>query len=160
MTKANAIKLDTLHLDREDHERWYHGLVTLGHDTIISYPDFTQSLIERFDRKDPEVHFRELAQLKQTGSADAFILGFQSITAHDEDVHEEIALEPSCESSDTSTFVSQIVDKPCDELELVHYSSTTAGVQTVMTGEIHEVCCPPNAHQQQKSNKSCLLSHI
>ena len=42
------------------------------------------------------------------------------LTIHDEDVHEEIALEPSCESSDTSTFASQIVDKPCDELELVH----------------------------------------
>ena len=28
------------------------------------------------------------------------------LTVHDEDVHEEIALEPFCESSDTSTFVS------------------------------------------------------
>ena len=42
------------------------------------------------------------------------------LTVHDEDVHEEITLEPSCESSDTSTFASQIVDKLCDELELVH----------------------------------------
>ena len=77
---------------------------------------------ERFDEKDLEVHFRELAQLKQTGSADAFISEFQRITIHDEDVHEEIALEPSCETSDTSTSDSQIVDKPCDELELVHSS--------------------------------------
>ena len=113
--------------------------MTLGHNTITSYPDFTQSLIERFDRKDPKVHFRELAQLKQTGSADAFISEFQRIRVHDKDVHEEIALEPSCESSDTSTSDSQIVDKSCDELELVHSSSPTAGVQTVMTGEIHEV---------------------
>ena len=45
------------------------------------------------------------------------------LTIHDEDVHEEIALEPSCESNDTSTFASQIVDKRCDELELVHPSS-------------------------------------
>ena len=70
-----------------------------------------------FDRKDPEVHFRELAQLKQTGSANAFISEFQRITIQDEDVHEEIALEPSCESSDTSTSDSQIVDKPCEGLE-------------------------------------------
>ena len=34
------------------------------------------------------------------------------LTGHDEDVHEEITLEPCCESSDTSTFTSQIVDKP------------------------------------------------
>ena len=59
------------------------------------------------------------------------------LTVHDEDVHEEIALEPSCESSDTSTFANQIVDKSCDELELVHSSTPTAGVQTVMTGGIH-----------------------
>ena len=50
------------------------------------------------------------------------------LTVHDEDVHEEIALETFCESSDTSTFASQIVDKLCDELKLVHSSSPTAGV--------------------------------
>ena len=65
-------------------------------------------------------------------------LGWE-LTVHDEDVHEEIALEPSCESSDTSTFASQIVDKPCDELDLVHSSSPTAGIEIVMIGEIHEV---------------------
>ena len=76
MIKTDAIKLATLHLDGEAHEWWYHGLVTLGHNTITSYLDFTQRLIERFDRKDPKVHFRELAQLKQTGSAYAFISDF------------------------------------------------------------------------------------
>ena len=50
------------------------------------------------------------------------------LTVHDKGVHEEIALEPSCESSDTSTFSSQIVDTLCDELELVHSSPPTAGV--------------------------------
>ena len=54
------------------------------------------------------------------------------LTIHDEDVHEEIALEPSCEFSDTRTFTSRIVDKTCDELELVHSSSPTIGAQTVM----------------------------
>ena len=49
------------------------------------------------------------------------------IAVHDEDVHEDIPLDPSCESSDTSTFASRIVDKPCDELELVHSSSPTTG---------------------------------
>ena len=60
------------------------------------------------------------------------------LTVHDEDVHEEIALEPSCESSDISTFASQIVDNLCDKLELVHSSSPTAGVQIVMVSEIYE----------------------
>ena len=77
MIETDAIKLATLHLDREAYEWWYHGLVTLGHNTITSYPGFTQRLIERFYQKDPEVHFRELAQLKQTGSADHLFQSFR-----------------------------------------------------------------------------------
>ena len=74
------------------------------------------------------------------------------LTVHDEDVHEEIALEPSCESSDTNTFASQIVDKSFDELELVHSSPPTAGVQTVMTEEIHEV--QGNEHNSRDTEQS------
>ena len=76
---TDAIKFATLHLDGEAHEWWYHGLVTLGHNTISSYSDFTQRLMERFDKRDPEIHFRELAQLKQTGSVEAFISEFRRI---------------------------------------------------------------------------------
>ena len=50
MTETDAIKLATLHLDGEAHEWWCHGLVTLGHNTITSYSDFTQRLMERFDK--------------------------------------------------------------------------------------------------------------
>ena len=67
-------------------------------------------------------------------------------------MHEEIALEPSCESSDTNTSDSQIVDKPCDGLELVHSSSPTTRVQTVMTDEIHEV--QGNEHSNRDSEQS------
>jgi hypothetical protein len=79
MTEVEAIKLATLHLDGEAHEWWYHGLVTLGHSSITLYLDFTQRIIERFDRKDLEIHFRELAQFKQTGSPEAFISEFQRL---------------------------------------------------------------------------------
>jgi hypothetical protein len=58
MLEEEAIKFATLHLDGEAHEWWYHGLVTLGHANITSYLDFTQKLMERFDKKDPELHFR------------------------------------------------------------------------------------------------------
>ena len=44
--------------------------------------------MERFDRKDPEIHFRELAQLKQTSSAEAFISEFQRIVVTVTDVSE------------------------------------------------------------------------
>ena len=60
----------------------------MGHNTIHSYGEFTHKLMERFDRKDPEIHFRELAQLKQTGSTEAFISEFQRIAVTVTDVSE------------------------------------------------------------------------
>jgi hypothetical protein len=89
MTEAEAIKFATLHLDGEAHEWWYHGLVTLGHATITSYLDFTQKLMERFDKKDPELHFRELAQLKQEGSPDTYITEFQKLAVIVSDISEQ-----------------------------------------------------------------------
>ena len=41
MDESETIKFATLHLDGEDHDWWYHGLVTLGHARITSYMDFT-----------------------------------------------------------------------------------------------------------------------
>jgi len=38
--------------------------ITLGHSNITSYDDFTQRLMDMFDRKDLEIHFKELAQLR------------------------------------------------------------------------------------------------
>jgi hypothetical protein len=61
MTKIEAISFTTLHLEGEAHEWWYHGLVRLGHSRITSYREFTDRLMDRFDRKDPEIHFRDLA---------------------------------------------------------------------------------------------------
>lgn len=51
MSEAKEIKYDTLQLEVESHEWWYHGLVTLGPTNITSYVDFTQSLIDRFDKR-------------------------------------------------------------------------------------------------------------
>jgi hypothetical protein len=61
MTKIEAVSFTTLHLEGEAHEWWYHGLVRLGHSRITSYREFTDRLMDRFDRKDPEIHFRDLA---------------------------------------------------------------------------------------------------
>lgn len=65
MLEAKAIKFASLHLEGEAHEWWYHGLlITVGHSNITSYMYFTQRLIDQFDKNDPEIHFRELAQLR------------------------------------------------------------------------------------------------
>jgi hypothetical protein len=88
MTKSEAKKFSTLHLDGEAHEWWFHGLVTLCNSNISSYEDFTQRLIDRFDMKDPEIHFRELVQLKQTSSPEAYIKKYQRMEIMVTDISE------------------------------------------------------------------------
>jgi hypothetical protein len=60
MTETEAISFATLHFEGEAHEWWYHGLVTLGHSRNTSYREFTYRLMDRFDRKDLKIHFRDL----------------------------------------------------------------------------------------------------
>ena len=50
---------------------------TLGHANIVSYEEFIRILIDRFDIKEPEIPFRELAQLKKTGTWEAYISEFE-----------------------------------------------------------------------------------
>jgi hypothetical protein len=35
--------------------------------------------MDKFDRRDPEIHFRDLAQLRKTGTPKAFITEFQRV---------------------------------------------------------------------------------
>jgi hypothetical protein len=88
MTETEAISFATLHLEGEAHEWWYHGLVTLGHSRITSYREFTERLMERFYRRDPEIHFRDLAQLRQTGTGEAFVMEFQQVAMELTDISE------------------------------------------------------------------------
>jgi len=64
MTELEAISFATLHLEGEAHEWWYHGLVTMGHNSITSYREFIVRFMDRFDRRDIEIHFMDLAQLR------------------------------------------------------------------------------------------------
>ena len=50
MIEIDAIKLSILHLDGEAQERWYHGLVPLGHDTTTLYSDFIEKLMRNLIR--------------------------------------------------------------------------------------------------------------
>lgn len=58
---------------------WHYGLVTQGHELLRSYRDFNDRLIARFDRKDVELYYRDLAQLRQSGHVDSYINEFQRI---------------------------------------------------------------------------------
>jgi hypothetical protein len=88
MTETKAISFATLHLEGETHEWWYHGLVTLGYSLITSYRDIMERLMDRFDRRDPEIHFRDLAQLRQTGTTEVFITKFQPVAVAVIDISE------------------------------------------------------------------------
>jgi hypothetical protein len=65
MREMEAIKFDTMYMDGKAHDWWYHGLITIGHNHIVTYTEFTQRLIDRFDQGDPELHFWELTQLRK-----------------------------------------------------------------------------------------------
>jgi hypothetical protein len=53
----------------------------LGHNNITFYREFTERLMDRFDRRDPEIHLRDLAQLRQTDTTSTFIMEFQQVAA-------------------------------------------------------------------------------
>lgn len=63
-------------------------MVTLDHDQITSYAEFTEKLIDPFDEKDPELNFKELAQLKQSGPVDSYIIEFQRLSVSVTDISE------------------------------------------------------------------------
>jgi hypothetical protein len=86
MREMEAIKFATMHLDGKAHDWWYHGLITLGHNQIMAYTDFTQRLIDRFDQGDPEMHFRELTYLRQTGAPEVYIEEFQRLAVMVQDI--------------------------------------------------------------------------
>jgi hypothetical protein len=63
-------------------------MMMLGHSHITSYREFTERLMDRFDRRDPKIHLRDLAQLRQTGTAEAFITEFQQVAVVVTDISE------------------------------------------------------------------------
>ena len=44
--------------------------------------------MDRFDRKDPKISFHELAELKQTGTPEAFIAEFERVVVQVTDISE------------------------------------------------------------------------
>ena len=52
---------------------------TLGHDQVTIYDEFTRGMIDRFERRDLEISFRELAHVKQTRTPKDYISEIQSL---------------------------------------------------------------------------------
>ena len=79
MPEREAIQFSILHLDGVAYDRWHHGLVTQDHALIHSYAKFTAQLTTWFDWNDTELHYRELAHLRETRHAKAYVNEFQHI---------------------------------------------------------------------------------
>jgi hypothetical protein len=79
MREMEDIQFSTMYLDGKAHDWWYHGLTTLGHNQIVTYTEFAKRLIDRFDQGDPEMHFRELTQLRKTRATKVYIEEFQKL---------------------------------------------------------------------------------
>ena len=68
MVEEDALKMAILHLEGEASDWWFHVLRTLGNYNILSYEGLSHALMEIFERKNLELPFKELAQLKQVGT--------------------------------------------------------------------------------------------
>ena len=67
---------------------WFHGMKTLGHDQVVTYKEFTRKLTERFDRRDPDISFRDLAHIRQVGTPEAYISELQKVAVMVTDISE------------------------------------------------------------------------
>lgn len=88
MDEDKAIQFATMHLEGVAYDWWHHGLVSQDHAMIHSYEEFVSKLTAHFDRKDIEVYYRDLAQLKQVGHVKAYINEFQKIAVMVPDMSE------------------------------------------------------------------------
>ena len=86
MVEEDALKMAILLLEGDANEWWFHGLKTLGHDQVKTYAEFIDRVLEIFEQKDPELSFKELAQLKQVGTPTDYIMEFKKLSVKVADV--------------------------------------------------------------------------
>ena len=76
MVERDAINFAALHIDGEAIDWWFHGMKILGHGQVVTYGEFIRKLTERFDRRDPDIYFWDLAHIRQVGTPEAYISEF------------------------------------------------------------------------------------
>ena len=54
---------------------------TLGHDQVVTYEELTRKLTKIFDRRNPDISFRDLAHIRQVGTPKAYISKFKKVAA-------------------------------------------------------------------------------
>ena len=56
--------VDAQHLEGDASDWWFHGMRNLGHDTVTRYEKFTIILVNKFDIRDLDMSFKDVARLK------------------------------------------------------------------------------------------------
>ena len=79
MAESDAIKLESIHLDGDAIDWWFHGMKTLDHDQVVTYEEFTRKLSKRFDRRDHDISFRYLSHNREVGTPKEYISEFQKV---------------------------------------------------------------------------------
>ena len=64
MMERDSNRMATLHLEVDANDWWFHGLRTLGHDTVTTYEYSTRIMVNRFDIRYLDMSFKDYAQLK------------------------------------------------------------------------------------------------
>ena len=86
MVEEDALKMAILHLEGDANEWWFHGLKNLGHGHVKTYGEFIDRVLEIFEQKDPELSFKELAQLKQVETPTDYMMDFKKLSVKVDDV--------------------------------------------------------------------------
>ena len=86
MVEEDALKMTILHLEGDANEWWFHGLKNLCHDQVKTYGEFIDRVLDIFEQKDPELSFKELAQLKQVRTPTDYMMEFQKLSVKVVDV--------------------------------------------------------------------------
>jgi len=79
MREMDAIRFSSLHLYGITYEWWYNGFTILGHNKVFIFEEFFQRVLDRFEKKDEEEYFRDMATLQQITTMGSYVEEFQRI---------------------------------------------------------------------------------
>ena len=92
MTEEEALQFSVILLGGAAHDWWTQGHISLGHKDVKSYEEFSQKLMNQFDKKDTEWYFQELTHLKQIGTLHDYINQFQEIFVMISDLSQKLRI--------------------------------------------------------------------
>ena len=88
MAERDDIKLEALHIYGEAINWWFPAMNTLVHDQVVTYEECTLILAKRFDGRDTDISFHELAHIRQVGTPESYTKEFEKVAVMVSDISE------------------------------------------------------------------------